>query len=249
MSVLKSPSLILAAFLLGILATLHAQTIDTLAPAPTPASRPASAPATNRFEKSVAAFEKSDRTNPPPAHPTLFIGSSTFTLWKTLPQDLADIKDLNPLNRAFGGSTFPDLIAHAPRTIFPYKPKAIVIYCGSNDIIYGASAQKVFDDFQTLIAHIDSEFPNTPIYFVSIAPCPSREKVARIIDQANTLIRDFAATHQNLHFIDVRFAFSTADHKSDPALYREDRIHLNRRGYEILIPILKKALGPPATQP
>ncbi len=37
------------------------------------------------------------------------------------------------INRGFGGSTFPEVIHYADRTIFKYHPKTVVIYC-ENDM-------------------------------------------------------------------------------------------------------------------
>ena len=69
-------------------------------PAQTVAERPA-APQHNfaRWEKEIAAYEASDRTNPPPKGGALFIGSSTIRLWKTLATDFPDHK---VINRGFG---------------------------------------------------------------------------------------------------------------------------------------------------
>src|SRR5688572_13107998 len=75
-----------------------------------------------RWEKEIAAYEQSDRTNPPPKGSVLFIGSSTVRLWKTLAQDFPDHR---VINRGFGGSQIIDSAHFAERIIFPYEPKAI----------------------------------------------------------------------------------------------------------------------------
>ena len=79
------------------------------------------------FAADIRQFKVNDSIYPPPEHAILFVGSSSFTLWK-------DVQDYFPgyaiINRGFGGSTLPDLIRYADQIIIPLKPKQIVIYCG-----------------------------------------------------------------------------------------------------------------------
>ena len=104
-----------------------------------------------RWEKDIAAFEASDRTNPPPKGSVLFIGSSSIRLWKSL---AADFPDLKVINRGFGGSHIPDTTHFAERIIFPYEPSKIVLYAGDNDIAGGRSPEQVFADFKELVEKV-----------------------------------------------------------------------------------------------
>jgi len=67
------------------------------------------------FLKEVNYFKKLDSITTPPTNPILFIGSSSFTKW-------VDVKNYFPgytiLNRAFGGSSLPDVIYFAEEVIF-----------------------------------------------------------------------------------------------------------------------------------
>ncbi|MBO4544558.1 MAG: G-D-S-L family lipolytic protein, partial [Verrucomicrobia bacterium] len=47
------------------------------------------------YEKEMAAFKKQDADNPPQAGLTLFVGSSTFTQWKTMQTDMPEIPLIN----------------------------------------------------------------------------------------------------------------------------------------------------------
>src|SRR5262249_13139267 len=64
---------------------------SALAQAQAPAAAaPAPAAARNgfaRWEKEIAAFEASDRTNPPPKGGIVFVGSSTIRRWTRLADD------------------------------------------------------------------------------------------------------------------------------------------------------------------
>ncbi len=55
----------------------------------------------------------------------LFIGSSSFRLWKSAKEDF---NNSNIVNRAFGGATLPDVINYQDDVVLKYKPKKIFIY-------------------------------------------------------------------------------------------------------------------------
>ena len=94
-----------------------------------------------RWEKEIANYERHDATNPPPNGAYVFIGSSTIARWKTLAQDLPG---LPVVNRGFGGSEIVDSTHFAPRVIFPYAPKVVVLRAGGNDLSAGKSVAQVF---------------------------------------------------------------------------------------------------------
>src|SRR5262245_57010070 len=97
-----------------------------LSGAPVPATTTATA---TPFANEIQAFEASDKTNPPPQHGILFIGSSSIRLWKTL---AADFPGRPVINRGFGGSQIIDSVNYFDRLVLPYHPKLIVFYAGGN---------------------------------------------------------------------------------------------------------------------
>lgn len=207
---------------------------QTTAPATAPTTRP------HRYEGAVARFEQRDRETPPPANPTLFIGSSTFTRWREVGDRFAAH---TAINRAFGGSSLADLIHFADRIILPYKPKAIVIYCGTNDIAGKTPPDVVFERYRMLTDIIHAELPETQIYFLSIIPAPVRAHLADQMDQANALIRAYTEQHGHLHYIDARHLWSGPDGQPDESLYVADRLHPNEAAYEKLVPVIEAALS------
>ena len=82
------------------------------------------------FWDDIQVFKKKDSVSFPKKEAILFVGSSSFTMWK-------DVQNYFPLhtiiNRGFGGSSLPDVIRYADNIILPYNPKQMVIYCGEND--------------------------------------------------------------------------------------------------------------------
>lgn len=184
----------------------------------------------NRFEKEIRAFEASDKTNPPPKHAILFLGSSSIRLWKSLAQDFPEYR---VINRGFGGSEISDSVHYADRIVIPYEPDIIVFYAGGNDINAGKSAETVFDDFKHFVGKVREKLPATKIAYIAVAPNPARWAQMDRIVKANQLIRDFTTAERGLSFIDVHPDMLGADGKPKPDIYQPDKLHMNPKGYAI----------------
>src|SRR5687768_6747782 len=140
------------------------------------------------FWDDIQAFKKQDSVSFPPKNDILFIGSSSFTMWKDVQQYFPSY---SIINRGFGGSSLPDVIRYANDIILPYQPKQVVIYCGENDIASDISDVEVTERFETLFNLLRKQMPGLPIVFVSMKPSPSREKYFPAIKQANQMIYNF----------------------------------------------------------
>lgn len=195
------------------------------------------------FWADIVAFKKADASQPPPAHPILFVGSSSFTKWK-------DVNDYFPgypiVNRGFGGSTLPDLIRYFYDVILPYQPKQVVIYCGENDIASSETmtAAEVVTRFKTLYGMIRQNLPVTVIDFVAMKASPSREKFFPQLREANQQISNFLKKEKNAGFINIYPAMLDAKGKPREELFLEDRLHMKPAGYaiwqKIILPYLVK---------
>ncbi len=206
------------------------------------AATPAQTNAPHRFENEIAAFEASDKTNPPPQNAILFVGSSSIRKWTTLARDLPGHK---VFNRGFGGSELSDSIYYFNRIVLPYKPKMIVLYAGSNDINAGKTPEMVVDDFKAFVQKVESTLPDTKVAFISINTSPSRWKDVEKVKQANREIAGITAGNKRLIFIDTFPALLDSDGKPRPELYLQDRLHLNAKGYAIWTSIIAPYLGQP----
>lgn len=195
------------------------------------------------FWQDVRAFKVSDSLNMPPANSILFIGSSTFTKW-------TDVQSYFPdhviLNRAFGGSTLPDVIRYADDLIFPYHPKQVVIYCGENDFAATdtITAETVALRTVQLFQLIRNKEPDIDIAYLSIKPSPSRQKLWPKMVAANALIKSYLSLQVHAAFIDVYAQLLTADGKPRPELFVSDMLHLNKTGYGILQQAIEPYLIP-----
>jgi lysophospholipase L1-like esterase len=191
------------------------------------------------FEKEILAFEKADKTAPPPRDAVLFVGSSTIRIWTTLAEDFPNAK---VINRGFGGSQIADSVRYADRIIIPYHPRLIVLYAGDNDLAAGKTPQQVLRAFGELVDKVHAALPQTPIAFISIKPSIARIKLKAQIQEANQLIEDYAKQHKNVEYINIVPVMIDAEGNPKKELFRPDGLHMNRDGYKLWIPIIEPRL-------
>lgn len=195
------------------------------------------------FWNDIQNFKKQDLISFPPKNGILFIGSSSFTMWK-------DINEYFPgytiINRGFGGSTLLDQIRYANDIIFPYEPKQIVIYCGENDLASSdtVTADMVVDRFKQLYKII-REKTEAPIVYISMKPSPSRRQLFTKMRLANLSISDFiskqdpnALIRSNMdpppaRYIDVHWKMMNKASEPIPEIFLKDSLHMNAKGYDI----------------
>ena len=193
----------------------------------------------SRWEPAIRAFEAGDRTNPPPRNAVEFIGSSSIRLWTNAPSLLPRHRIFN---RGFGGSHLADSIAFVDRIVIPYRPKLVVLYAGDNDISAGKSPAEVFADFKEFARKVHAALPQTKMAFISIKPCPAREKYLDEVQTANRLIKEFIGSDGRLTYLDVFTPSLGADGKPRAELYIKDGLHPNDAGYQLWASLVEPVL-------
>ncbi len=185
-----------------------------------------------RFWDQIQEFKQQDKSNPPPQHAVLFVGSSSIRMWTDVQKDFPKHK---VINRGFGGSTLPDVIRYADEIIFPYHPKQVVIYCGDNDAASSdkISADSILNRFTRLFNLIRSELPKTEITYISIKPSPSRQKLFPVMEKANWEIKNFLKNQSRTDFVDIWHLMLDDFGQPRKALFRSDMLHMNDQGYAI----------------
>lgn len=192
-----------------------------------------------RWEKQIAAMEKRDRVSPPAAGAVHFCGSSSIVLW-----DLAEwFPKGGVVKRGFGGSQIADSAYFAGRIITPYRPRAVVLYAGDNDLAAGKSPERVRNDFLAFVAAVRRGSPRTPIHVISIKPSVLRWKLWPTIQRANALIRAECEKGEGLRYIDVATKMLDAAGKPRRDLLAVDGLHLSEEGYRMWTEAVRRSLG------
>ncbi|MCH2376173.1 MAG: GDSL-type esterase/lipase family protein, partial [Planctomycetes bacterium] len=192
----------------------------------------------DRWEATIAAFEKQDRRAPPTPGAVLFVGSSSIRLW-----DLTkSFPGTSMINRGFGGSEIEDSIRFAPRIVFPYQPRTIVLYAGDNDVARGKSARTVLRDFREFVRIVREALPNTRVVFIAIKPSIRRWALIETIRATNELVRRETELDDRLTYVDVDAPMISDDGRPRAELLASDGLHLSERGYRLWADLLRPHL-------
>ncbi|MCG1036669.1 GDSL-type esterase/lipase family protein [Polaribacter sargassicola] len=168
----------------------------------------------------------------------VFYGSSTFTLWNEL---TTVFKNYNPVNLGFGGSTLAACTWYFNRVFKKLDTiTSIVIYAGDNDLGDGRHPEEVILYLENLIAKIRAKYGNINCTVISIKPSIARLHLLDSIRFTNTKIKELASKDDNLYFVDIYNKFLDVDGKPDAIYFKEDGLHFNDLGYELIINALKE---------
>lgn len=199
-------------------------------------------PQPQRFEKNIRAFELADEKALPAPGGIVCVGSSSMVGWHG--SILKDLAPLKVIPRGFGGSNMNDALYYVDRVVTRYRPRAVVLYEGDNDIAQGISPQRIRDTFNTFVAAIHKKLPEARIYVLSIKPSPARLALWPKSVEANLLLRAACAADKRLTYVSTVESMMGTDGKVREDIFKPDRLHMTAAGYalwrDVLRPILLK---------
>ena len=168
-------------------------------------------------------------------------GSSTIARWTTIQTDLAPL-DIIP--RGFGGSTADDLDYYLQRIVLVYKPRAVVIYEGDNDIVNGQSPTYVANRIAGILARISAALPYARVFVISIKSSPARVQWAAAEATANQLLAALCATDARYTYIDTASRLVNSSGTPIPDYFISDGVHLTTLGYQVWTAAIRAVLLP-----
>ena len=182
--------------------------------------------AQNPFEKEILAYEKQDSLSMPAKGQILFIGSSSFRLWKSFETDMKGLPA--SFNRGFGGSTLADALYYFDRMVVKYQPKWVIMYEGDNDLAKGKLPQQIAAEYDEFKARLKKQVPGAKLVFVAARPSLARVAIVDKQKELNALIKA-----KGDYFIDMHSPFYLADGSLMMDIFVADKLHLNEKGYAI----------------
>jgi lysophospholipase L1-like esterase len=194
-----------------------------------------------RWAAGIDAFTRADAIQPPPRDAVLFIGSSSIRMWTTLPTDFPHV---STIDRGFGGSELADSLFYADRIVIPYRPRAVVLYAGDNDIAAGKTPATVAADFAAFREKVHAALPAAHLFYLSIKLSPSRARFREAMLRANALIAADCARHPDCTFVDVTTPMLDAAGRPRRELFGSDLLHMQPAGYALWTRILRPLLDP-----
>lgn len=191
------------------------------------------------FISEIRAFEKQDSVLMPAKGQILLAGSSTFRLWFSAKEDL---EGFPIINRGFGGSQMSDLNFYFDRIVAKYDPKMILVYEGDNDLASNESPESVFEDFKIFAEKVKTQLPNTKVGYCSIRPSIARTNLREKQVQANQLIKNYCQKNKGFYFVNIYKEYFLSNGDLMPDVFVSDKLHLNKKGYEIWTKATRKFL-------
>ena len=192
------------------------------------------------FIDEINEFKRLDKENFPAKGKILFIGSSSIRFWDSLEDDM---EPLEVLNRGFGGAQISHLIHHFEDIVMPYNPKAIVFFCGTNDLTALKTPEETVYDLKKFLSLVRHGFGNIKVYVIGIKPSVDRLYLDNEERAFNNLINSLASEDAYLEYINVWDSMLDKNGERMPQLYLDDGLHLNDEGYELWTKLVRDSLS------
>ena len=196
-------------------------------------SQAASWPDPERLRASIDAFGAADLADPPPEGAVVGVGSSSMWICQTGSRFSTDFAPLTVINRGFGGSVMNDVHHFLAETVLRYRPRAVLIYEGDNDVSLGIPVEKIMASLQAIVEQIHHQDAWVRIYLMSVKPSPARWALWPAMQELNRAYQGYAATDQRIVYLDLGTAMLTAAGEPDSDIFLSDGLHMNAKGYAL----------------
>lgn len=180
------------------------------------------------YESKAVNYEKKDIA----PYKVILGGSSSMEFWTSSKEDMDPVTTLNV---GIGGTTVEHWSNYlAQRLIYPYSPRAVVLYVGINNIINNSkTGTQTGDALKVLFDDIHSHLPDTTIYYVLINLVPGYMKYQADIEKSNSMVAEYSKGKDWMQLIDAGKDLLKETGKPNSAYFRTDGLHMTISGYSI----------------
>ena len=174
----------------------------------------------------------------------VFMGNSITEGWAQICPEF--FSNRSYINRGISGQTTPQMLIRFRQDVVNLEPKVVVILAGTNDIAgnTGPSTLEMIEDNIASMTEI-AKSNNIKVMLCSVLPAydypwkPGLNPAKKIV-KLNTWIKNYCEQNK-LTYVD--YFTSMADERYGlKKEYSEDGVHPNKAGYEVMIPIVEKAI-------
>ncbi len=174
----------------------------------------------------------------------VFMGNSITQAWiEGRPEFFADNAYIN---RGISGQTTPQMLLRFRADVIALKPAVVVILAGINDIAgnTGPSTLEMIMDNIASMAELAKTNGIVPI-LCSVLPAyvcqwsAVKDPAGKVIN-LNKMIKFYAIEHQII-YLDY-YSSMVDERKGLKAAYAEDEVHPNLAGYDVMEPLVKRAI-------
>ena len=158
------------------------------------------------------------------------------------------------VNHGFGGSNVEDQLFYYSRLVRPWKPRALLLACGGNDLSIPYSAQDVMELQARIIQWAQADFPGIRIYCFNGTPSLNNKGLnnvsTRMRKEYNELLEAFCAVTENCVYVPMHKQAMFFENPEDIGdydkiredIFHEDQVHLNPVGYGLFMDFVRELL-------
>lgn len=159
-------------------------------------------------------------------------GSSSIENWK---DSKTDMDPLTTINVGIGGTTAEQwTTCLAPRLIYPYNPREVVLYVGINNVINaGNTGDETGEYLVALFDDIHQHLPNTHIYYIYMNLVPGFMTYKLAIERGNEIVTNYGKDKDYISFIDAGKELLKEDGKPNSCYFLTDGLHMSLYGYTV----------------
>ena len=174
----------------------------------------------------------------------VFMGDSITEFWSVINPEFFAGKSY--INRGISGQTTPQMLIRFRPDVIALKPSLVIIMAGINDIAgnTGPSTLEMITNNLFSMAEL-AKANHIKVILCSVLPAydfPWRTGSfpAEKIVMLNTMIKKYADANEIL-YLDY-YSAMVDERKGLKAAYADDGVHPNKAGYEVMEPLVEKAI-------
>ncbi|WP_395050263.1 SGNH/GDSL hydrolase family protein, partial [Flavobacterium sp.] len=175
----------------------------------------------------------------------VFMGDSITEFWSIINPDF--FKGKPYVNRGISGQTTPQMLIRFRPDVIALKPDVVVLLAGINDIAGNTGPSTVEMIFDNIVSMAELAKANhIKLILCSVLPAfdfpwSSGKQPAEKVASLNKMIQKYADANGIL-YLDY-YSVIVNDQKGLNSAYSEDGVHPNKTGYELMNPLVEKAIA------
>lgn len=175
----------------------------------------------------------------------VFMGDSITEFWSDLCPEFFAGKPY--INRGISGQTTPQILIRFRADVIALKPSIVVLLAGANDIAgnTGPSTLEMITDNIFSMAEL-AKVHQIKVILCSVLPAydfdwKTGSFPAEKMETFNAMLKNYADAN-NILYLDY-YSAMVDERKGLKAAYADDGVHPNKAGYEVMAPLVEKAIA------
>lgn len=183
-------------------------------------------------------------------HEIIFYGPSNIQMWYSLEQDMMPYR---AQNHGMGGCIDTEMMKYADRMLYAFEPKIVFFQTGSNDLANKIPIEEILENKKKMYKEFLANMPDTQLIVMSGLPLPGRMQFWEDTEKINALLKQMCENTPRMQFMDATDCFMKDSGDENfrayngkyfcPEYYRNDKIHLNKKGHSLWASKMKEILG------